>query len=134
MPDTQPQAGAPAPTPLLIASARGLCPQCGQPTLFAATVRFSKDCRACGLSFAQFNVGDGPAAFLILIVGALVTALAVITEVKAHPPFWLHILLWAPLTIVAVMGLLRIAKGTLLILEYRNKAREGTLARPGSAS
>ena len=26
-------------------------------------------CRACGLDFAAFNVGDGPAAFLILIVG-----------------------------------------------------------------
>ena len=28
-------------------------------------------CRACGLDFARFNVGDGPAAFLTLIVGAL---------------------------------------------------------------
>jgi uncharacterized protein (DUF983 family) len=116
--------------PLLIASARGLCPQCGQPTLFVTVVRFAGQCRACGLSFAQFNVGDGPAAFLILIVGAIITALAVVTEVRAHPPFWVHVLLWLPMTVVAVMGLLRIAKGVLLILEYRNKAREGTLVRP----
>jgi uncharacterized protein (DUF983 family) len=134
VPEGQPSADAPANTPLLIASARGLCPQCNQPTLFATTVRFSNGCRACGLSFSQFNVGDGPAAFLILIVGAIVTAMAVVMEVKLHPPFWVHMLLWIPLTIVAVIGSLRVAKAALLILEYRNKAREGTLARPGVTS
>ena len=79
-------------------------------------------------------MGDGPAAFLILIVGAIVTAMAVVMEVKLHPPFWVHMLLWIPLTIVAVIGSLRVAKAALLILEYRNKAREGTLARPGVTS
>jgi uncharacterized protein (DUF983 family) len=125
-----PLAPAPAGIALLIASARGLCSQCSQPTLFATVTRFAESCRSCGLSFAQFNVGDGPAAFLILIVGALVTALAVVMEVKVHPPFWVHMLLWIPLTIAAVIGSLRVAKGALLILEYRNKAREGILAKP----
>ncbi|EPR10739.1 hypothetical protein M527_23885 [Sphingobium indicum IP26] len=105
----------------------GACPQCGAPTLFSGPVRFAPSCRACGLDYGQFNVGDGPAAFLTLIIGALMVAMALILELKVHPPLWLHLLLWTPLTVAAVMASLRVAKGALLILEYRNKAREGRL-------
>ena len=127
-PMSPPDPQSPEPQPLLIASARGACPQCGAPTLFAGPVGFAASCRNCGLDYGQFNVGDGPAAFLTLIIGALMVAMALILELKVHPPLWLHILLWTPLTVVAVIGSLRVAKGALLILEYRNKAREGRLA------
>lgn len=114
------------PTPL-VAALRGLCPRCGARTLFAGIVRFSPTCRGCGLNFSAFNVGDGPAAFLIMIVGGLVTALAVTFELAVEPPFWLHILLWVPLTAVLVLAALRFAKGLLLALEYRTAAREGRI-------
>lgn len=116
-------------TPLVLSAAKGLCPQCGMPTLFASPVGFARQCRGCGLDYDQFNVGDGPAAFLTMIVGGLVLALALIVEFSIHPPLWVHILVWPVLTIGCVVGSLRVAKGMLLILEYRNKAREGTLAR-----
>jgi uncharacterized protein (DUF983 family) len=90
-------------------------------------ISFSDQCGACALDFSQFNVGDGPAAFLIMIVGAIITALAIIVQLRFEPPYWVHILLWLPLTIVLVVGFLRIAKAALLILEYRNRAREGRL-------
>lgn len=109
------------------ASLKGLCPRCGAPTLFAGAVRFSARCGNCQLDFEQFNVGDGPAAFLIMIVGAIVTTGAVLLELSLSPPFWVHILIWLPLTAGMVLGLLRLAKGALLILEYRNRAREGRL-------
>lgn len=109
------------------AAARGLCPRCGARGLFAGAVRFSDRCTACDLDYSQFNVGDGPAAFLIMIVGGIITALAVTVELKFAPPFWLHIMLWLPLTIALVVGLLRIAKGALLVLEYWNCAREGKI-------
>ena len=112
---------------LLIQSAKGLCPQCGAQTLFAGAIRFAPHCPACGLNYAQFNVGDGPAAFLTMIVGGVILALALVLEFKVHPPLWLHLVLWTPLIIALVMGSLRVAKGALLILEYRNKAREGKI-------
>ena len=90
-------------------------------------MRFQPHCRSCGLDFAAFNVGDGPAAFLILIVGALITGLAIWLELSAEPPWWLHVILWLPLTIAAVMGSLRYSKAALLALEYRNRAREGRI-------
>ncbi|WP_238475234.1 DUF983 domain-containing protein [Sphingomonas cavernae] len=105
----------------------GLCPRCGAKTLFFGIVRFAPECGACGLDYDQFNVGDGPAAFLILIVGALITIGAVTVQLGFEPPFWVHILLWVPLTLALVVGLLRVAKAALLQLEFRNRAREGRL-------
>src|SRR6185503_21290542 len=101
---------------------RGVCPRCGNRTLFAGLATFAPRCRACSLDFADFNVGDGPAAFLILIVGGLIVGLAIALELAAEPPWWLHVLLWIPLTAGLVIGLLRFAKGLLLALEYRHRA------------
>ncbi len=109
------------------AALRGLCPRCGASSLFAGVIGFAPKCRDCGLDYRQFNVGDGPAAFLIMIVGAIVTIAAIIVELSFSPPFWVHILLWIPITTLLVVGLLRIAKAALLVLEYRNRAREGRL-------
>jgi uncharacterized protein (DUF983 family) len=118
------------------AGLKGLCPRCGAPTLFIGTafsskvIRFADRCRACGLDFDQFNVGDGPAAFLTLILGTLVTILAVAVELTWHPPLWVHALLWLPLILVTTVYSLRLAKAALLAAEYRNAAREGRVRRP----
>lgn len=106
---------------------RGLCPRCGARTLFAGLIQFADGCRACGLDFKQFNVGDGPAAFLTLGIGAFVTVAAITLELTAHPPFWLHLLLWIPATLGMVISTLRMGKGALLAVEYHNQAREGRI-------
>lgn len=102
----------------------GLCPRCAGKTLFARGIAFAPRCRACGLEFARFNVGDGPAGFLTLIIGAVMVALAIWLDLAARPPLWVHALVWVPLTIAAVIGGLRVAKAGLLAIEYRNEARE----------
>ncbi len=112
---------------LIPAALFGLCPDCGQKTLFSGLTRFPDKCRACGLDYSSYNVGDGPAAFLTLIVGGLMLALALMVELNFRPPIWLHFLLWFPLTIAAVTGSLRVSKAVLLISEHRNQAREGRI-------
>ena len=102
----------------------GLCPDCGERTLFSGTVKFADRCSVCGLDISRFNVGDGPAAFLTLIIGALVIGLAIWLDVVASPPFWVHAMIWIPFTVVAVIWGLRVSKAALLISEHRNKARE----------
>lgn len=106
------------------AALSGLCPRCGAKTLFAGWARFAETCSACGLDFTRFNVGDGPAAFLTLIVGTLVTVLAIWVQLRFEPAFWVHVILWVPLTAILTLGGLRMAKAALLASEYRNKARE----------
>jgi uncharacterized protein (DUF983 family) len=125
MPDVQANTkGQPG---LVPAALFGLCPKCGARTLFEGVAQFAPRCRACSLDFSAFNVGDGPAAFLTLIIGALVTGFALWLELAWHPPFWVHILLWVPFTALAVIWGLRAGKGALLAAEYQRKAGEGQL-------
>lgn len=105
----------------------GLCPRCGARTLFAGFIKFADRCGACGLDFSAYNVGDGPAAFLTLILGTIVVVGAVALELAAAPPFWVHLLIWPPVTLAGVIVSLRVAKGWLIALEYRNRAAEGRL-------
>jgi len=102
----------------------GLCPRCGSRTLFDGVAKFAPRCRACGLDFDQFNVGDGPAAFLTLIIGAVITGLAIWLQLATDPPFWVHVILWVPLTAAGVVFGLRVCKAWLLGAEYRRKASE----------
>lgn len=102
----------------------GLCPRCGGKTLFAGISAFAPRCCACGLDFAKFNVGDGPAAFLTMIVGGVIVALALWLQLSLMPPWWVHVILWVPLTIAGVIGGLRLAKGWLLASEYQRGAGE----------
>lgn len=102
----------------------GLCPQCGAKTLFDGAIKFAPRCSACGLDFTRFNVGDGPAAFLTLIIGALVVGLAAWLEFSAHPPVWVHVLIWPAFIAGATIGGLRISKAWLLQAEYWRKAKE----------
>jgi uncharacterized protein (DUF983 family) len=117
----------PSPPSPLAAAVRGICPRCGNAPLFRGLAGFQPKCRSCGLDFAGFNVGDGPAAFLIFIVGGLVVGLAIWVELRFSPPFWVHILLWLPLAAALTIGLLRLGKGLLLALEFQRGAREGRL-------
>jgi uncharacterized protein (DUF983 family) len=126
-PTTAPATAPSATRAVLEAGVKGLCPRCGKPAIFDGWIRFAPACRACGLDLTQFNVGDGPAAFLTLILGTIVVAMAIVVELKLHPPLWLHMLIWIPVTLAGVIWSLRLAKGALLAAEYRNAAREGRI-------
>ena len=103
----------------------GLCPQCGQGPLFFSYIAVRPSCSHCGLDYAIFDPGDGPAVFGILIVGAIVCGLALWVEFTFHPPLWVHMLLWIPLILVLTFGFLRLAKSTLLVLQFKRGAGEG---------
>ncbi|TPG20323.1 DUF983 domain-containing protein [Sphingomonas koreensis] len=118
----------PAAEPAIVQVAlQGLCPRCGAKTAFVRFTRFADRCAACGLDIAAFNVGDGPAAFLTLILGTIVVALAVTLQLTLGPPLWVQMAIWIPVTAAGVVLSLRFAKGALLALEYRNAAREGRI-------
>jgi uncharacterized protein (DUF983 family) len=119
-----PVTGAPS---LAAAMVGGLCPRCGARTLFSGIVRFAPSCRSCDLDFNSFNVGDGPAAFLILIVGAIVAVSAILIDQAAGPPWWVH-LVWVPVGLGLTLYGLRLGKAGLIYQEYRHRAREGRLA------
>jgi uncharacterized protein (DUF983 family) len=115
-------------TSSLQAALKGDCPRCGAHTLFAGWVGFARKCRNCGLDFDSFNVGDGPAAFLIFIVGTITVVSALVVDGAFSPPWWVH-LVWIPVATALTVGGLRLSKGWLLAQEYKHRAREGRLAK-----
>lgn len=91
-------------------------------------MNFAPKCPNCGLDFDSFNVGDGPAAFLIFIVGTIVVVSALVVDGAYAPPWWVH-LVWIPVATALTLGGLRLSKAWLLTQEYRHRAREGRIAK-----
>lgn len=112
------------------AGLRGRCPRCGEGKLFAGFLTVGRQCANCRLDYGFADAGDGPAVFVILIIGFVVVGLALWLEVTASPPLWLHLVLWIPLAVVLGLTALRLMKGVLITLQYANKASEGRLDRP----
>lgn len=106
----------------------GKCPRCGAHTLFHGPVRFAERCRVCGLDYDSFNVGDGPAAFLIFFVGTVVVVAALVVDGIWSPPWWVH-LVWVPVAAGLTLGGLRVSKALLIAQEFRHRAREGRIAK-----
>jgi len=105
----------------------GRCPRCGEGRLFKGFLTVGDRCGNCRLDYSFADAGDGPAVFVILIIGFVVVGLALWMEVNHNPPLWLHFMLWIPLTLVLSLAALRAMKGLLIVLQYRNKAAEGRL-------
>lgn len=119
---------SPAPVSPLSAGLRCRCPRCGRGRLFDGYLTTAPACEACGLDYKFIDAGDGPAVFVILIVGFLVVGAALVVEVKVRPPIWVHMTIWLPMILILSLGLLRPLKATLIALQYAYKAREGRLA------
>jgi len=103
------------------------CPRCGEGKLFTGFLTIPPKCDKCGLDYAFADAGDGPAVFIIMIAGFIIVGLALYVEFTYQPPYWVHAVLWIPLTLLLTVGLLRPLKGWLVAQQYKHKAREGRL-------
>ena len=112
------------PNPIL-AGLIGRCPRCGKGPLLERGLAVRQRCPACGLSYAFADSGDGPAVFVILILGALTLGGALILEFRYEPPVWVHVVVWGLFIPLVAVGMLRILKGVLINLQYAHKAEEG---------
>ena len=112
------------PQPPVSTGLSGRCPRCGQGRLFAGFLTIAPKCEACGLDFAFADAGDGPAVFVTLFAGFIVLGAALWTEFTFSPPYWVHLVIFLPLTAIVCMGMLRPLKGLMVGLQYRNTAGE----------
>jgi uncharacterized protein (DUF983 family) len=97
------------------------CPGCGRGKLFQGVLTVAPECSFCGLDLAAQDSGDGPAVFVIFIVGALAVALAFFVEFTFFPPVWAHLIYQIPFVLGASILLLRPMKATLIAIQYKNK-------------
>ncbi len=109
---------------------RGRCPRCGEGRLFDGYIAVKPSCGVCGLDYSFADSADGPAVFVMLIIGFIVVGLALWMEVNYGPPLWVHLVLWIPLTLILCLPTLRWLKGIMIALQYSNRAAEGRLDKP----
>ena len=79
------------------------CPACGEGPLFDGFLKVRARCDACGQDLRAADSGDGPAVFIVLIVGMIACFCALMTEVLYHPPVWVHLVVWLPLTAILLL-------------------------------
>ena len=89
--------------------------------MFAGLLSVAPICTACGLDLAAQDSCDGPAVFVILVLGAIVVGLALAVELIFAPPLWLHMVLRPPVILVGAIALLRPFKATLIAFQYRHR-------------
>lgn len=95
--------------------------------MFQGYLKFRDRCRACGANFAAADAGDGPAVFVILIVGAIVAPLLIILQFGLDLPGWMALTLTMLAAIGLCLALLPPFKSLLFALQWKHKAREATL-------
>ncbi|NIX76698.1 DUF983 domain-containing protein [Microvirga terricola] len=107
----------------------GRCPRCGKGHMFQGYLTMRPACEVCDLDYSFADSGDGPAFFVMSIVGFVVVALALWVEFTYEPPLWLHLVMWFSLTGILSLALVRPLKGVLVALQYHHKAEEGRLQK-----
>jgi uncharacterized protein (DUF983 family) len=110
------------PVPLSKALWRGFlgrCPNCGQGRLFGRFLKVADHCEACGEAFHHHRADDLPAYLVIVIVGHIIVPMVLSVETHYAPPYWVHLLLWAPLTLIMSLGLLQPIKGLVVALQWQ---------------
>ena len=117
------QYSGPSPSPFL-AGLLCRCPRCGVGKLFGGFLTVAPRCSHCGLDLAMADSGDGPAVFVIFIVGFVVVGFALILENLAEPPYWVHLVIEMPMILIGSFLLLRPFKATLIALQWSNKAKQ----------
>ena len=128
--DSKPDAGVGGPHTPASPFKTGLtctCPACGKGALYHGMLDVRSQCSACGFDLSQADPGDGPAVFVIMVLGAITTVAAIIVEVNLHLPGWAHALIWPVFISVLGLYLLRVFKGILIALQYHHDARPGQL-------
>jgi uncharacterized protein (DUF983 family) len=107
--------------PRLLAMWRGFlrrCPACGQGRLFQGYLKVSPRCDHCGEDLQHQRADDAPAYFTITIVGHVVIPLVIVAELGWQLPYWLHGVLWLPLTLGLTFWLMPRVKGAIVGLQW----------------
>jgi uncharacterized protein (DUF983 family) len=99
------------------------CPKCHEGDLYkkGITVDLRDKCDVCGLDFTKNDSADGPAVFMIFVLGFLLVPLALIFEAVFGPPLWVHAVLWSVVALGLTLGALRPLKSLVIALQFKHR-------------
>ncbi|MFP4313932.1 MAG: DUF983 domain-containing protein [Alphaproteobacteria bacterium] len=98
------------------------CPKCGEGDLYRSRMTFTlnEKCPVCSLDLAENDSADGPAVFLIFILGSMLVPLALVLDAVFTIPLWVHAVLWGTIALVLTIGSLRPLKAYIIALQYKH--------------
>ncbi|WP_288195063.1 DUF983 domain-containing protein [uncultured Phyllobacterium sp.] len=99
---------------------RSRCPHCGEGKLFRAFVKSVDRCAVCGEDYTHQQADDFPAYITITIVGHIVLGGFLAVETLVLLSSWVHLAIWAPLTVAMSIALLQPIKGAIIGLQWAN--------------
>ena len=110
-------------TDLIRQSLKCGCPRCGKPDIFPHkfTLEVKETCRNCDLKLKDHDSGDGPAVFLVFILGFLLTPLALVTDAFLPMPLWAHAIIWTIAAILICLGTMQPIKAYVIALNYKHR-------------
>lgn len=100
------------------------CPRCSEGRLFSNglfNLTLLPVCSVCGLDLAKNDSADGPAVFLIFILGFLLVPLALFVDSIWEPPLWFHAVFWGGLAIGITIGTLKPIKSLVIAIQFRQR-------------
>lgn len=100
------------------AALRGLCPRCGQGRLFDGFLKVRPQTSHSGRTF------------IMQIAGFVAVFSALVVEINFHPPMWLHLIVWLPMTAGLSLALMRPGRGLMIGLQYRNQVDRSSSVPP----
>ncbi|WP_275790692.1 DUF983 domain-containing protein [Pararhizobium gei] len=100
---------------------RGLlnsCPSCGSGKLFGGYLKTVHACAACGERLDTHSADDFPPYIVVTIMGHIVLAGYMATELLLPLSSWGHLAIWVPVTILGSLALLQPVKGAVVGLQW----------------
>ena len=97
---------------------RGKCPHCGEGKLFASFLGVVPACAHCGEEMHHHRADDLPAYLVVVIVGHVILGGFMAFEATSTLSTWQHLAIWAPLTVIMAIALLRPVKGAIVGLQW----------------
>ncbi len=99
------------------------CPKCGTGDLYkpGITLSLRDACAVCGLDLSRNDSADGPAVFLIFVLGFFLVPVALVFDSWMNPPLWVHAALWSVVTLGLTVGMLRPLKAYIIALQFKHK-------------
>lgn len=105
------------------------CPSCGQGKIYRPgflNFTLQEKCSECGLDLAKNDSADGPAVFLIFILGFLLVPLALVLDAAFQIPLWVHAILWTVVALGLTLGMLKPLKAYVIALQYKHRPEDWT--------
>ena len=99
------------------------CPRCHDGALYQPgyTIELNNKCAVCNLDFTKNDSADGPAVFLIFILGFSLVPLALIFDAYVSPPLWVHAVVWTVIALSVTVGSLKPLKSFIIALQFKHR-------------